>query len=584
MPDRNRARVRTVPTLAIIYISLQSSQALNLPQFGRSLTSHGNRFGSPDFFIANRQKHFLQRATLNEISDSITNKNINGEDFTSSSHIEKTETEKENILPYNWKEQWYALTFDSYILDPSESAEATSAAVFNHPLVLWRDENGEIYCADDVCPHRAAALSEGRVRDGKLECLYHGWQFEGSKDGNCVSIPQLSETAKIPKRSCLRMREVQVVQSVVWVWMGDIPSNSLPNGEAKVPSKSVDDLDLFLNGNKQKKKELSINNYFQMDLPYDHSYLIENLLDPAHVPVSHDRTEGGGKRENAQPFEMELDKDSVSSNGFSGRFRNTREKNGKKSIWQNIQYDAPGIIRYSFTTPKGARFRVEAICMPLGLGRSRLLFRTYVLGLPRMISFIYSLKPQFLRNLNSCKVLEQDMGLISSQEDHFKRTNRNLNEDFLLLDSTDKFVGVYRRWLDSVGHGMPWFQGLSQASTNVAAITDHQLPPKLFPMMHRASGYQETRYHRHVVHCPTTRRALRNIKKSKKLSLGLAVAASVICTSLLSFSVMVPRRLMVGLISSIPIFASVAGLLKKLENCFYVSFKRRYELLDTKGI
>lgn len=25
--------------------------------------------------------------------------------------------------------------------------------------------------------------------DGKLECLYHGWQFEGS--GKCVKIPQV---------------------------------------------------------------------------------------------------------------------------------------------------------------------------------------------------------------------------------------------------------------------------------------------------------------------------------------------------------------------------------------------------------
>ena len=45
-------------------------------------------------------------------------------------------------------------------------------------------------------------------------------------------------------------------------------------------------------------------NDFQIDLPYDHSYLSENLLDPAHIPISHDATEGGGKRENAQPYKM----------------------------------------------------------------------------------------------------------------------------------------------------------------------------------------------------------------------------------------------------------------------------------------
>jgi len=77
-------------------------------------------------------------------------------------------------LDYDWKNQWYALTYADYIPNPSKSAEVTPAAVFGNPLVLWKtSDNGIIHCADDVCPHRSAALSEGRVKDGKLECYYH---------------------------------------------------------------------------------------------------------------------------------------------------------------------------------------------------------------------------------------------------------------------------------------------------------------------------------------------------------------------------------------------------------------------------
>jgi hypothetical protein len=36
---------------------------------------------------------------------------------------------------------------------------------------------------------RLAKLSEGQIMDGNLECLYHGWQFNGS--GTCVKIPQV---------------------------------------------------------------------------------------------------------------------------------------------------------------------------------------------------------------------------------------------------------------------------------------------------------------------------------------------------------------------------------------------------------
>ena len=78
-------------------------------------------------------------------------------------------------IPYNWKDQWYAVTYANYLPNPSKSAEVTPVSIFGEPLVLWRSEdNGMVYCANDVCPHRSAALSEGRVRDGKLECYYHG--------------------------------------------------------------------------------------------------------------------------------------------------------------------------------------------------------------------------------------------------------------------------------------------------------------------------------------------------------------------------------------------------------------------------
>lgn len=60
----------------------------------------------------------------------------------------------------------------------------TPASVFGVPLVIWRDENNDVYCADDVCPHCAAALSEGRLRNGKLESYYYGWQFDGVIGGN----------------------------------------------------------------------------------------------------------------------------------------------------------------------------------------------------------------------------------------------------------------------------------------------------------------------------------------------------------------------------------------------------------------
>lgn len=53
-------------------------------------------------------------------------------------------------------------------------------------LVLFRSDTG-LSAFPDICPHRAAPLSLGRVTQGRIECAYHGWQFDGS--GTCRAMP-----------------------------------------------------------------------------------------------------------------------------------------------------------------------------------------------------------------------------------------------------------------------------------------------------------------------------------------------------------------------------------------------------------
>jgi len=54
-------------------------------------------------------------------------------------------------------------------------------------LVLFRDAQGRIGLIDRDCPHRGADLAFGRLEDGGLRCLFHGWLFDA--DGNCLETP-----------------------------------------------------------------------------------------------------------------------------------------------------------------------------------------------------------------------------------------------------------------------------------------------------------------------------------------------------------------------------------------------------------
>ena len=176
-------------------------------------------------------------------------------------------------IEYDWRKQWYAVGFLEDM--PASTVDPPYAySVFDEPIVLWHD--GEtLQCAVDRCPHRLAALSEGAVEpDGSLRCFYHGWAFAGS--GECTAMPQLPSGALIPRAACVAPKELRVREGIVWVWMGDGHGGGGANGQARPssaaafePPCSPDDLDA--NAGKFQVYD------FTCELPYDHSFLVENL-------------------------------------------------------------------------------------------------------------------------------------------------------------------------------------------------------------------------------------------------------------------------------------------------------------------
>jgi phenylpropionate dioxygenase-like ring-hydroxylating dioxygenase large terminal subunit len=94
---------------------------------------------------------------------------------------------------------------------------------------------------------------------------------------------QLAPGAKIPKAACTRPYEVRESQGVIWVWL----SQKNPGDPKKLP--------WFEHYAREGFQHISS----IQELPYDHSVVLENLMDPAHVPISHDRTDFSAKREDA---------------------------------------------------------------------------------------------------------------------------------------------------------------------------------------------------------------------------------------------------------------------------------------------
>src|SRR6266545_3767693 len=54
-------------------------------------------------------------------------------------------------------------------------------------LVLFRDERGRPGLLGLHCSHRGADLSYGRLEDGGIRCIYHGWLYD--RHGRCIDQP-----------------------------------------------------------------------------------------------------------------------------------------------------------------------------------------------------------------------------------------------------------------------------------------------------------------------------------------------------------------------------------------------------------
>ena len=65
-------------------------------------------------------------------------------------------------------------------------------SLMGRSLVVFRAATGPAVFFNR-CPHRNMALSRGKIRDGTIECPYHGWRFAG--DGRCVLTPGAAEPA-----------------------------------------------------------------------------------------------------------------------------------------------------------------------------------------------------------------------------------------------------------------------------------------------------------------------------------------------------------------------------------------------------
>jgi phenylpropionate dioxygenase-like ring-hydroxylating dioxygenase large terminal subunit len=156
-----------------------------------------------------------------------------------------------------------------YIVGASKNLKSKpSPALLNGlPLVTFRDASGQSVALLDRCSHRNAPLSAGRVVDGKIECHYHGWQFDGG--GACNAVPGLCGDPDHPTR---RVPSFACKDSQGWIWVYSTPDTEPDHEPYEIPCAD-------------QPGYLTIREHLEMPGPLD--AVAENALDVPHTAFVH---------------------------------------------------------------------------------------------------------------------------------------------------------------------------------------------------------------------------------------------------------------------------------------------------------
>jgi len=96
-------------------------------------------------------------------------------------------------------------------------------------LVLFRDDKGRPGLLALHCSHRGADLSYGRVEDGGIRCIYHGWLYDIY--GNCLEQPGEPHGSKTHEKVRHKAYPCLERNGLIFTYLGPGEPPQLPNYE-----------------------------------------------------------------------------------------------------------------------------------------------------------------------------------------------------------------------------------------------------------------------------------------------------------------------------------------------------------------
>lgn len=114
--------------------------------------------------------------------------------------------------------------------DVPEGGAPMPIRILSEDLVLFRDDQGRVGLLGKHCAHRCADISYGRIEDGGLRCLYHGWLYDVA--GKCLETPAEPDESRLKDDVKMKAYPCHEVSGLVFTYMGEGKPPVFPDYEA----------------------------------------------------------------------------------------------------------------------------------------------------------------------------------------------------------------------------------------------------------------------------------------------------------------------------------------------------------------
>lgn len=104
--------------------------------------------------------------------------------------------------------------------------------IMGEDLVLYRRDDGGYGLVGRACSHRGVDLAYGRLEDGGLRCLYHGWLYD--HEGRCLEQPAEPPSSRFRDKVVHPAHPVRAVNGIIFAHLGGGDPPPVPDFDAFV--------------------------------------------------------------------------------------------------------------------------------------------------------------------------------------------------------------------------------------------------------------------------------------------------------------------------------------------------------------